>query len=56
MCLHEISLNHLPLDKMGAILADIFKYIFINEKLRILIPISLKFVPRGPIDNDSALF
>ena len=37
---------------MAAILAnDIFKCIFMNEKLRILIPISLKFVPKGPIDN-----
>ena len=30
---------------------DIFKCIFVNEKFRILIKISLKFVPRGPIDN-----
>ena len=49
-------LTHLPLDKMAAILADdIFKCIFMNEKLHILIPISLKFVPKGPIDNKSAL-
>ena len=41
---------------MAAILANnIFKCIFMNEKLRILIPISLKFVPKGPIDNKSAL-
>ena len=41
---------------MAAILADnIFKCIFMNEKLRILIQISLKFVPKGPIDNMSAL-
>ena len=41
---------------MAAILADdIFKCIFMNEKLRILIRISLKFVPKGPIDNKSAL-
>ena len=41
---------------MAAILADdIFKCIFMNEKLRILIQISLKFVPKGPIDNKSAL-
>ena len=26
-----------------------------NEKFRILIQISLKFVPKGPIDNKSAL-
>ena len=41
---------------MATILADgIFKCIFMNEKLSILIPISLKFVPKGPIDNKSAL-
>ena len=41
---------------MAAILSDdIFKCIFINEKLRILIPISLKFVPKGPNDNKSVL-
>ena len=30
---------------------DIFKYIFLNEILWISIKISLKFVPRGPINN-----
>ena len=30
---------------------DIFKRIFVNENILILIKISLKFVPRGPIDN-----
>ena len=29
---------------------DIFKCIFVNEKFRTLIKISLRFVPRGPID------
>ena len=48
-------LTHLPLDKMAAILADdISKHIFLNEKLGILIEISLKFVPKGPIDNNPA--
>ena len=37
-------------------LADnIFRCIFVNEKFCILIKISLKFVPKGPIDNRSAL-
>ena len=37
---------------MVAILADdIFKRIFFNENVRILIQISLKFVRKGPIDN-----
>ena len=41
---------------MAAILADdIFKRIFFNEKVWILIKISLKFIPEGPIDNNQAL-
>ena len=34
---------------------DIFKSIFMNENFGTLILISLKFVPKCPIDNDSAL-
>ena len=41
---------------MAAILADdIFKCIFLNENDKITIRISLKFVPRIPIDNKPAL-
>ena len=41
---------------MAAILADDnFKCIFANENDRIPIRISLKSVPRGPIDNKPAL-
>ena len=41
---------------MAAILADNnFKCIFLNENDRILFRISLKFVPRSPIDNKPAL-
>ena len=41
---------------MAAILADdIFKSIFLDENDRILIQISLKFVPRSPIDNKPVL-
>ena len=41
---------------MAAILADsIFKWIFLNENGRILIQISLKFVPMIPIDSKPAL-
>ena len=41
---------------MAAILSDdIFKYIFLNKNDSFLIQISLKFVPRGPIDNYPAL-
>ena len=32
-----------------------FIRIFLNEDVRILLKISLKFVPKGPIDNDPAL-
>ena len=35
---------------------DTFKLIFLNENIRISIKISLKFVPRGPINNIQALF
>ena len=34
---------------------DIFRCIFVNEKFRILIKISLTFVPKAPIDNKPAL-
>ena len=33
-----------------------FKSIFLNENVRISIKISLKFVPKGPIDNNPTLF
>ena len=49
-------LTHLLLDKMAAILADdISKHIFSNENLQIMFEISLKFFPKGPIDNNPAL-
>ena len=34
---------------------DIFKCIFMNEKICIFLQSSLKFVPKGPIDNNPAL-
>ena len=41
---------------MAAILADdIFDCIFLNENDRFPIQISLKYVPRSPIDNKPAL-
>ena len=43
-------------DKMDVILSDdIFKWIFLNENVWILIKISLKFVFKGPINNIPAL-
>ena len=51
-CLSNLS----PLDKMAAISQTIFSdEIFVNEKICILIKISLKFVPKSQIDNNQAL-
>ena len=48
--------NSSPLDQNGHHFADdIFKRIFLEENGRILIRISLKFVSKGQIDNESAL-
>ena len=50
------TINSSPLDKMPGILADDnFKRIFLNENEGILTQISLKFVPRSPIDNKPTL-
>ena len=35
---------------------NIFKCIFLNENIWILIKISLKFVPKGPVNNILSLF
>ena len=40
---------------MDTIFQDIFKCIFLNENVWISIKISLKFVPKGPINNIPAL-
>ena len=49
-------LTHLSLGKMAAILAeDYFKCILLNKNDRIVIRVSLKFVPRSPVDNKPAL-
>ena len=51
-----ILLTHWGRDKMAATLADdIFKCIFLDENIWISIRISLKFVPKGPIDKNPAL-
>ena len=39
---------------MAAVSQAIFSF-FMNEKVGISIAISLKFVPKGPIDNNSSL-
>ena len=45
----------LPLDKMTTIWQTFPNAFPLNKKFSILIQISLKFVPKGPIDNKSAL-
>ena len=58
MCPYTVftALIHLTPDKMTTIsqttLSDVF---IVKEKFRILIEISLKYVPKGPINNDTAL-
>ena len=50
------SIQHTEADKMATISQNhIFKCIFLNENVRISIKMSLKFVPKGPIDNMPAL-
>ena len=53
--LNDKSLTLLPLDKMDAILADIFNCIFLNENDRIPNEISLKYLPRSPTQYKPAL-
>ena len=48
--------NSSPPGLNGLLFADnIFRYILVNEKFCILLEISLKFVPKGPIDNNPSL-
>ena len=50
------ELTHWGRDKMDAFFADdTFKRISFNENIRISIKISLKFVRKGPINNNPAL-
>ena len=50
--IRDLYLN-LPLDKMAAISQTILSYcIFVNKKSYIVIQIWLKFVSKGPIDNN----
>ena len=52
----DCSVHTLRLRENGCHFADnILKYIFMNENLCILIPISLKFVPKRPVDSKSLL-
>ena len=52
----DVDINTLGLRQNGRLFADdTFKRIFLNEHIRIPIKISLKGVPKGPIDNIPAL-
>ena len=52
----QVVLNSLRPRQNGRRFADdTFKRIFWNENVRILIKISLKFVPKGPINNNPVL-
>ena len=54
--IHADGWAHLPVDKMAATFTDgILKHIFLNENIRISIQFSLRFVPKGPIDNIQVL-
>ena len=51
------GINSSPFVQNGSHFTDnIFRCIFVNEKFCILVKILLKFVPKGPIDNNPALF
>ena len=55
-CSHHAALATLRLRQNGCCLADnTFKVIFFNENVRILIKISLNFVPKGLINNIAAV-
>ena len=52
----QLCANSSPPGQNGHHFADdIFRCVFMNEKFCILIQISLKFVPEGPIDYNPAL-
>ena len=52
----QLTFNTLRPRQNGCLFADdIFKRMFLNENIWILITISLKFVPKGPINNIPAL-
>ena len=54
--MHVAFFNSSSPDKMAAILADnIFDCIFLKENDRVLIRISLRYVPMSLIDNNPAL-
>ena len=56
MCRRYLSVNTLRPSQSGRFFPDdTFKHIFLNENIRISVKISLKFAPKGPINNIPAL-
>ena len=53
--IHTHPINPLRLNQIDHEFADIFKWIFLNENLCILMQISLRFFLKGPINNTPAL-
>ena len=51
----EYQLAHLPGQNGRHFTDNIFRCILVNDQFCILIKISLKFVPKGPADNNPAL-
>ena len=44
-------LSHLPMDKMTTISQTVFSYVFREWNVMYFIKISLKFVPKDPVDK-----
>ena len=55
ICIDANSLTNWDRDKMAAKFVDVFKCIYLNENIWILIEILLKFVPKDPITNITTL-
>ena len=55
-CQQSVQVNTLRPRQNGRRFADdTFRHIFLNENVRISIKISMKFVPKGPLDNIPSL-
>ena len=51
-----VVINSSPPGQNGRQFTDeVFRCIFVNEKVCVLIKFSLKFVPKDPVDNSAAL-
>ena len=53
---NDLASTHLPRTKWPPFRRRYFQMHFVNEKFYILIKILLKFIPKGPNDNNPALF